>query len=469
MAEPETYDAIVSQPSHPWLAGSSALYTVEFFNEAKRALKPGGVLALWSNLFRMDTPHLKSITRTLLEVFDHIKVFVVETSSFIFVAGDQPLNFDENVSERLHDPGLRPFLEPFALDDIIDLAGTMELDTEGARAWSQGAPLIVDDRPALEFDLAKIPHFDSISEAQMDRSLLPFPWMSRSTLEGIPAELRAPIFVQRLDYARHRRNAMQRLQATVQAETELLSETDRALIEGVAAQQQGNTRGALEALARARDDSAAMYRTEEILRNERMWHQLLRATREAPELPPSARPALTAALAIDRPQALERALEIATAVDNSGDAALKSIVKARLSGGCAAVFEVLQDEANATALQNEQVNELAARCSRDEETARPFREQALRLRRVAAADLVEVAQEADNHGNSALAKRVYIQAFRAFAGNPRAAAGAARGLHRDGDEAGAEAVLRRAHGILEGLKSDQLITQAADELGIENL
>src|SRR5690606_37453687 len=35
LAAEDTLDAVVSQPSHPWLAGSSALYTREFFEEVR--------------------------------------------------------------------------------------------------------------------------------------------------------------------------------------------------------------------------------------------------------------------------------------------------------------------------------------------------------------------------------------------------------------------------------------------------
>ena len=62
-----TYDAVVSQPSHPWLAGSSALYTEEFFREVQQSLRPGGVLVQWVNLFRMDIASLRSVVATLLD------------------------------------------------------------------------------------------------------------------------------------------------------------------------------------------------------------------------------------------------------------------------------------------------------------------------------------------------------------------------------------------------------------------
>src|SRR5262249_48765664 len=42
-----TYDLIISEPSNPWLAGVSNLFTQEFFRTARQHLNPGGVLAQW--------------------------------------------------------------------------------------------------------------------------------------------------------------------------------------------------------------------------------------------------------------------------------------------------------------------------------------------------------------------------------------------------------------------------------------
>ena len=62
------YDAIVSQPSHPWTAGASHLYTREFMQLAHDHLNPGGVFVQWMNVIFMDEDLLRSLTATLLKV-----------------------------------------------------------------------------------------------------------------------------------------------------------------------------------------------------------------------------------------------------------------------------------------------------------------------------------------------------------------------------------------------------------------
>ena len=48
------YDAIVSQPSHPWTAGASHLYTREFMELARDHLNPRGVFVQWMNVMFLD-------------------------------------------------------------------------------------------------------------------------------------------------------------------------------------------------------------------------------------------------------------------------------------------------------------------------------------------------------------------------------------------------------------------------------
>jgi spermidine synthase len=63
------FDLIVSQPSHPWLAGAGNLFTREFFLLEKSRLAPGGIVAQWVNLFRMEERVLRSIVSTFYGVF----------------------------------------------------------------------------------------------------------------------------------------------------------------------------------------------------------------------------------------------------------------------------------------------------------------------------------------------------------------------------------------------------------------
>ena len=65
----EMYDAITSDPFDPWVKGAATLYTKEFFQLAKRHLKPGGVITVFVQLYESGMPAVKSEVATFLEVF----------------------------------------------------------------------------------------------------------------------------------------------------------------------------------------------------------------------------------------------------------------------------------------------------------------------------------------------------------------------------------------------------------------
>ncbi len=83
------YDTIVSQPSHPWTAGASHLYTVEFARRAKQRLNPGGVFLQWIGMEFVDAELVRSMAATLRQVFPYVRLYRPMGESLLFVASDQ--------------------------------------------------------------------------------------------------------------------------------------------------------------------------------------------------------------------------------------------------------------------------------------------------------------------------------------------------------------------------------------------
>ncbi len=95
----KTWDAIVSQPSHPWTAGASHLYTQEFMQMAHDHLNPGGVFVQWMNNQFMDEDLMRSLTATLLSVFPQVRVYRPDPNTVVFLASDLPLNPELHLAE----------------------------------------------------------------------------------------------------------------------------------------------------------------------------------------------------------------------------------------------------------------------------------------------------------------------------------------------------------------------------------
>ena len=463
LAEEGSYDAVISQPSHPWLAGSSALYTREFFAEVDRALKDTGVFALWTNLFRIDMPHLRSIVATLFTSFDHVHAWVVEDSSFILTASDSPIDPGERAAELIGSEGLQPYLRPFALDDIVDYAATMELDTAGARAWSEGAPLIVDDRPALEFDLARIPHEQDLSQSDLDYALREIPWITRETFERIPEPVRVEVLIQRIEYEGIRLRALARVQLAV---GELgLSETDEHLVRGVIAEQRGDLRGALEHYDAAAQDDRAAVRADQLRESERLWGSL-HASLDRPRADPaSLKPFLVGALWRRDRDAARRVLSLE---EEAIDTPIVAVLRAWVEDDCAAILRAV--ETHDRALDAEPAALEAARCAYaagDMEAGLRYVQRYHRAARSEAAAAARDANAAMNAANKGLAMRFYRRALNAYPGHASSAAGLARLLDQAGRSEDAEKVLQDSYVHARGLPTaSQTLRTAAEELGL---
>ncbi|MBI3868554.1 MAG: fused MFS/spermidine synthase [Verrucomicrobia bacterium] len=63
------FDVIVGDLFVPWRGGESALYTLESFAAARRALAPGGLFCQWLPLFQLSEEEFNTIVATFLDVF----------------------------------------------------------------------------------------------------------------------------------------------------------------------------------------------------------------------------------------------------------------------------------------------------------------------------------------------------------------------------------------------------------------
>lgn len=71
----EKFDVITTDPIHPWIRGSAALYTQEFFELCRSRLTTDGVVTQWIPLYESNLPAVKCELATLLKVFPQSLVF----------------------------------------------------------------------------------------------------------------------------------------------------------------------------------------------------------------------------------------------------------------------------------------------------------------------------------------------------------------------------------------------------------
>lgn len=400
LARASTYDAIVSQPSHPWLSGVSALYTQEFFDESKRALRPGGILALWVNVFRMDVAHLRAVTATVRSVFPHVIAFVVEDSSFILMASDKPFALGDRLGARLASaPKLRELLAGYEIDTTARLLATMELDDAGTEAFAREGSILIDDRPELEYALSALPHNRTLSGGDIDRALRAIPWISPATQASLPEHLRETLPLYRMSRLETRRAGLVRVGLAMHAMT--FDPSHRSLAEGSLAEMLGDVGGAL-ANYDASDDVEAATRADSLRLIDGSPWQALEAARDRAVVPHDATSLLRAAFITARHEDFELALDRAGRAEEHASAAYLRVAGAYFERGCLAALAV---DADASELDPETLRFLAecARSIGDPVRARQLEDDRALSMRAVAQQWYDRGQAASTGGNVALA------------------------------------------------------------------
>jgi len=143
----KTYDAIVSQPSHPWTSGASHLFTREFIAIAKDHLNEGGVLLQWMNTEFVDEGLLRSLAATLVDSFDYVRIYGADATVLFFLASDSALDIERQLARTgrpLRDDTLHYSYMGF--NGVDDFIVALMMDEAGVREFAANAPLSTDNQ-----------------------------------------------------------------------------------------------------------------------------------------------------------------------------------------------------------------------------------------------------------------------------------------------------------------------------------
>jgi spermidine synthase len=159
----ETWDLIVSEPTNPWIAGVSDLFTAEYFAACRGRLAPDGVLAVWLQAYGLAGEDFRMVVRTARSVFPGLTVWeCVPYQDYLLLA---PRDDAADLASRV---GARPFPGGAAGEDLA-LAGIRDgpaalsrllLGREETARWAGEGPLHTDDRLQLEYRAPRGVHSD---------------------------------------------------------------------------------------------------------------------------------------------------------------------------------------------------------------------------------------------------------------------------------------------------------------------
>jgi spermidine synthase len=118
------FDLIISEPSNPWMAGVSNLFTEEFYDLVSQRLTPDGMLAQWIQVYSFSPSDYALVVRTVMRVFSEVRLVRISDGDTILLASMSPL---ETTHRRLDDVQALVDSLPEVVADLERYFGTSDV------------------------------------------------------------------------------------------------------------------------------------------------------------------------------------------------------------------------------------------------------------------------------------------------------------------------------------------------------
>lgn len=107
----ERYDIIFSEPSNPFRAGISSLFTREFYQAVNRNLAAGGIFIQWLQGYEVDAQTIRTALATLGSEFKDVQTWQTQGEDLLLLARQEPRPIDlEQLRRRITEEPLREAL-----------------------------------------------------------------------------------------------------------------------------------------------------------------------------------------------------------------------------------------------------------------------------------------------------------------------------------------------------------------------
>ena len=167
----EHYDVIFSEPSNPYRAGVSSLFTREFYRAAGKRLAPGGIFLQWLQAYEIDGQALHTAYATIASAFPAVETWTTGPGDLILLASFQPIVHDaaalrERVTTEPYRTALR---QAWRVTDLEGVLAHHVARPSLARsiADEEGEYVNTDDRNLLEFAFARTAGRPGLVDAEL--------------------------------------------------------------------------------------------------------------------------------------------------------------------------------------------------------------------------------------------------------------------------------------------------------------
>jgi spermidine synthase len=190
LADDETFDIVVSEPSNPWLSGVSNLFTKDFLEMGKRKLTKGGVWAHWIQLYGMDTADVRSLLGTFADVYPYVALFsTIRDADLVMIGSDHPLDLSARALDAFvhHEDYVEADLAQIGIESGSDLLARYQMDRPQMLALAHGVERNTDDNMRIEYS-APLHLYDDTAEDNF-RALFADVTPPLQHVEGVPGRV----------------------------------------------------------------------------------------------------------------------------------------------------------------------------------------------------------------------------------------------------------------------------------------
>ncbi|MFN0071290.1 MAG: fused MFS/spermidine synthase [Chloroflexota bacterium] len=143
----QKYDMISSDTIQPYDAGSTNLYSVEYYRLVQSALKTNGIMAQW--IGPQDDDQYKIMLRSFVSVFPYVTLWL---TADLAIGSNEPIMLDlQATARRFESPEARRALADAGFHNPADVVSTFVADRDEILRFVGEGPILSDDRPLVEY------------------------------------------------------------------------------------------------------------------------------------------------------------------------------------------------------------------------------------------------------------------------------------------------------------------------------
>ncbi len=146
------YDVITLEPMHPAHAGVAALYSQEFYEQARARLRSGGIMMQWLPLHLLSGEDSLAVLKSFKQSFPHTSLWNSYLTRIVLLVGsDQPLSLNpQNFLNRMQNPEIARSGKEIGVRSFLDFLDFYITDANNLNPVLAPVRTITDNRPLLE-------------------------------------------------------------------------------------------------------------------------------------------------------------------------------------------------------------------------------------------------------------------------------------------------------------------------------